>query len=330
MEKRLKVLVLIKPFWIYPKHQPKIDMIQALENYAEVYYWYENGHIKTILQELNIEPDFIFQYDIAWNYGLAPKIEGLSEIDIPFGCFVIDLHWNPKSRMQYFEKNNVDVIFSVSKHPFLQLFPQYGQQLCWLPWAINPEVMKDWGMKKDIDSLLMGLVYVTGETRGKFALPRKIPPEGRYAFRDAVFMRMKEEPGFVLHPHPGHRVKESKRLIVKEDYGKELNRSKIFYTCGSRNEAGAPAVLKFFEAPACKTLLLAETNKDMQDLGFIDGENYIACTIDNFYEKTQYYLTHEEERKRIAENGYHFVHNHHTNNHRAQQMVQVMEDCLGR
>jgi len=330
MEEQLKVLVLIKPFWNYPKHQPKIDMIKALENHADVYYWYKNGHIKTILQELNIEPDFIFHYDIAWNYGLAPKIDGLAEINIPIGCFVIDLHWSPKARSQYFGKNNIDIIFSVSKHPFLQVFPQYKQKLRWLPWSINPEIMKDWGMDKDIDALLMGLVYVNGQTRGKFDLPRKIPTKGRYAFRDAVFMKMRDEPGFVLHPHPGHRVTQSKYLIVKEDYAKELNRSKIFFTCGSHDEAGAPAVLKFFEAPACNTLLLAETNKDVEDLGFIDGENYVACTVENFYEKTQYYLSHEEERKRITENSYHFIHNHHTNDHRAQQMMQAIEECLGR
>ncbi|HLR41268.1 MAG TPA: glycosyltransferase, partial [Virgibacillus sp.] len=77
-------------------------------------------------------------------------------------------------------------------------------------------------------------------------------------------------------------------------------------------------------------LLLAETNKDVEDLGFIDGENYVACTVENFYEKTQYYLSHEEERKRITENSYHFIHNHHTNDHRAQQMMQAIEECLGR
>lgn len=330
MGRKLKILVLIKPFWIYPKHQPKIDMIKALENYAEVYYWYENGHINTILGELDIQPDFIFHYDIAWNYSLAPNIVGLSEIDIPVGCFVIDLHWSPNARRQYFEDNNIDVIFSVSKHPFLQTFPQYEQKFHWLPWAINPEIMKDWRMEKDIDSLLMGLVYVTEETRGIFDLPHKIPPKGRYAFRDTVFMKMRDEPGFVLHPHPGHLVKTSKRIIAKEDYARELNRSKIFFTCGSRNAVGAPAVLKFFEAPACKTLLLAETNKDVEDLGFIDGENYVACTIDNFHKKTQHYLSHEEERMRITENGYRFIHTHHTNNRRAQQMVQAIDKCLGR
>src|SRR5690625_7764445 len=126
-------------------------------------------------------------------------------------------------------------------------------------------------MEKVIDSLLMVLVYVNGETRGKFDLPRKIPPKGRYAFRDAVFMKMRDEPGFVLHQHPGHRVTQSKYLIVKEDYPKELNPSKIFFTCGSRDKADTPGVLKFFEAQGCNRLLLPAKNRDVEELGFVDG-----------------------------------------------------------
>src|SRR5699024_9263373 len=74
MTEKLKILVLIKPFWMYAKHKPKFEMIQSLEKYADVYYWYQDGHIKDILKRLKIRPHFIFHYDIAWNYGLAPKI----------------------------------------------------------------------------------------------------------------------------------------------------------------------------------------------------------------------------------------------------------------
>lgn len=330
MEKKPKILILIKNFQIYPKHQPKIDMIKALEKYADVYYWHKDGHIQDILQELAVYPDFIFHYDIAWGYSLSPRIQGLKDIDIPKGCYVIDLHWSPNARIQYIEQNDIDLIFSATKQPFLTVFPQYKQKLRWFPWSINPEIMKDWGMNKDIDYLLMGLVYVNNDIRGNFPLPRKIPPKGRYAFRDAVFLNMKNEPGFVFHPHPGHRITKSDRLIVNDIYAKELNRSKIFFTCGSRNKTGGIAVLKFFEAPACKTLLLAEPNDDITDLGFIDGENYVACTTENVVEKAKYYLANERERMRITENGYRFIHSYHTNEQRAQQMINEIRSYLGK
>lgn len=328
MPKKLKILILIKKFWVYPKHQPKIDLFRALEKYADVYYWYKNGDIKDILKTINVQPDFIFHYDIAWHYGLAPKIEGLENIDIPKGCFVIDLHWKQEQRIRYIEKSKIDIIFSATKHPFLNVFPQYKSKLCWLPWAINSNIMKDWGMKKDIDFLLMGLVYVNKNSRGKFPLPRKIPAKGRYAFRDAVFEKMKNNPGFVFHPHPGHRVTKSDLLIVGKQYAKELNRSKIFFTCGSRNKSGAVAVLKFFEAPACKTLLLAEPNKDIEELGFVDGENYVSCTVDNVVDKAMYYSLNQKERERITVNGYQFIHQHHTNQIRAKQMIRQIKAVL--
>ncbi|WP_042224829.1 glycosyltransferase family protein [Oceanobacillus manasiensis] len=328
MQLKPTILILIKPFWIYAKHKPKMDTIKALEKVANVHYWHVDGHISDIINKLQIQPDFIFHYDIAWNHGLAPEIEGLSEVEIPKGCFVIDLHWKPEERRKYIEENKVDLIFSATKHPFLKVFPEYETKLRWLPWAINPKVMKDWKQEKTIDALLMGLVYVDENNRGKHPLPEKIPPEGRYAFRDTVFNVMREDPRFVFHPHPGHRVKRSTNLMVDKKYAKELNRAKIFYTCGSRSEIGGVAVLKFFEAPACNTLLLAEANEEIEALGFIDGVNYVACTTENIVEKTSYYLANEEERNRIARNGYKFVHSYHTNHKRANQMLAYISPLL--
>ena len=60
MGERLKILVLIKELEKYPKHKPKIEIFRTLENYADVYYWHEDGHINKILQKVNVKPDFIF------------------------------------------------------------------------------------------------------------------------------------------------------------------------------------------------------------------------------------------------------------------------------
>ncbi|MEN2767521.1 glycosyltransferase family protein [Ornithinibacillus xuwenensis] len=327
MNKKLTILILIKPFdQTFPKHKPKMEMIREIENFAEVYYWYQDGDIRDILSKLNITPDFIFHYDIAWDrYALAPKITGLDQVNIPKGCFVIDLHWNNPKREAYIYKNKIDLIFSVSKHPFLTVFPKFENKLCWLPWSINPKLFKDWNQEKTIDFLLMGLVYSDDPN-----LNLKVQaPKGRYAFRDQVLERMKDEPGFVFHPHPGHFAKGS-ALFMNEKYAKELNRSKIFFTCGSTNKTGSFAVLKYFEALGCKTLLLAEPNKDVKDLGFIDGVNYVACNTENFYEKAHYYLKNEGEREKIVAAGYQFIHQNHTNQVRAKQFVNYVQEFISR
>jgi len=301
-----------------PKHKVKFEMVKAIDEFADVQYWYKDGYLPNILSKINFKPDFIFHYDIAYNYALSPKITGLNVVDIPKGCFVIDSHFDKNVRINYFEENKIDIIFSVTKGHFLSVFPEYQKKFKWHPWSIDPTIFKDWNMNKDINYLLMGLVN-NGLVRW--------PPKGKYPFREAVLQQMKNEPGFIHHPHPGLYIKEEEHAFLNEKYAKELNKAKIFFTCGSKLHY---PVLKFFEAPACKTLLLAEPNQDILELGFTDGSNFIACNINDFYEKAKYYLQNEEERKRITDNGYHFIHSQHTNRIRAQEFINTIKKFLNK
>lgn len=64
---------------------------------------------------------------------------------------------------------------------------------------------------------------------------------------------------------------------------------------------------------------------DILELGFKDGENFIACNQSNFYEKSMYYWKNEEERNRITENGYQFIHTKHTDEVRAKEFVDEVQ-----
>ncbi|MBB5148313.1 MULTISPECIES: glycosyltransferase family protein [Ureibacillus] len=320
MQKKLKILILIRQFTKnFPKHKHKFETIKAIEKFADVRYWYRDGNIHDILKQLDFKPDFIFHYDIGWGYVLAPRITGLHEINIPKGCYVIDTHYSPAERRKYFEQNKIDLIFSATKSSFLKTHAKYKDKFRWLPFSIDPTIFKDWQLEKDIDFLLIGQLYDRTKKTGY----QSMTPKGKYPFREAVLEKLRGEKGFVFHPHPGHNA--SSNALVNEKYAKELNRAKIFFTCGSRLQY---PVLKYFEAPACKTLLLAEPVPDILELGFKDGENFVACNQSNFYEKAMYYLKNEKERKRITENGYQFIHTKHTNDVRAKEFVQEVQKFL--
>lgn len=320
MQKKLKILILIRPFTNrFPKHKQKFETIRAIEKIAEVQYWYKDGNIHDILKNTKFQPDFIFHYDIGYGYPLAPRITGLHEVDIPKGCYVIDAHYSPPERKRYFEQNKIDLIFSATKSTFLKTYGTYKDKFRWLPFSIDPNIFNDWKLEKNIDFLLVGQLYDREKKTGYQTLTKK----GRYPFRETVLEKMRGTKGFVFHPHPGHTA--SANALVNEKYAKELNRSKMFFTCGSDLQY---PVLKYFEAPACKALLLAEPVPDILDLGFKDGENFVACTQTNFYEKAMYYLKNEEERKRITENGYNFIHTYHTNDVRAKQFVDIVEKFI--
>ncbi|UJW56817.1 glycosyltransferase [Bacillus sp. A116_S68] len=311
-----KILMLIRQFGnTYPKHNQKYKAITSLEKFTDVYYWYEDGSILDILKKVPVKPDFIFHYDPSWGHVFAPHITDLDKVTIPTGAFSIDIHANKQERLAYFNQNNIDLIFSVIKSPFLKAFPTFTKQFRWLPFSIDPEITKDWQLKKDIKFLFMGLVNDGTVSH---------PPLGRYPFREAVLKKMKNVKGFKYNKHPGNLTSDI--ALVNETFSQELNRAHIFFTCG-----GSPKypVMKFFEAPGSRTLLLAEPNEDVWDLGFKDKENFVACNIGDFFEKAMFYSEHEAERARITTNGYHFIHEHHTNDVRAQQLLTYITDYLG-
>ena len=58
---------------------------------------------------------------------------------------------------------------------------------------------------------------------------------------------------------------------------------------------------------------------------FKEGEDLVCFDgIDDMQEKTSYYLTHEEERKQIARNGYEKVKEHHSYIDRIQTMLEIV------
>lgn len=305
---KLNILILVRRFdKMFPKHKVKYEFIQALERVANVSYHHEDGDILSILKQQKNRPDFIFHYDITAKNRLSPHIKHLNKIDIPVGAYVIDAHWKNDQRKKYFKENNISLIFSVSKHPFLNRFPEYKSKFRFLPFSINPTIIKNWNLKKDIDFLLMGHL------------------SNNYPFRTAVRDQMKDVNGFVYHKHPGHLKKDRSLYIIDEDFGKELNRAKIFFTCGSIYQY---PVMKYFEVPGCNTLLIAEENPDIRELGFEDGIHYIAANSSNFYEKGLYYLQNDKERKNIALSGYKFIHKHHTHRIRAQQFIRYVKEYI--
>lgn len=60
---------------------------------------------------------------------------------------------------------------------------------------------------------------------------------------------------------------------------------------------------------------------------FTEGEDLVCFDgIEDLREKVAYYLTHEEERKQIAENGYRKVKEHHSYVNRLSEMLHIIEE----
>lgn len=282
---------------------------EELAGLVNLTIWRKSGHIASILKKLPKKPDFILLLN-DMGQKLFPMIKGLAHIDIPTGLFVNDVHRLIKMRANFIVKNKIQHIFTVSRDQFIQTYPEHKHKIEWFPHFVNTDIYKDYSLKKDIQLLMMGAV------------------NDYYPLRQEIVKAYSADPRFICHHHPGYRdfnAKEEKKNMIGERYAKEINRAEIFFTCPSILHY---PVIKYFEALACKTLLLAPAFKELEDLGFIAGEHFIAIDESNFKEKAEYYLADNEKRQHLAEQGYQFIQQHHTVKIRAMQLVKRIENIL--
>lgn len=282
-------------------------LLTELAQISELTVWYEAGNIHDILNQLQLDPDFILINEFGESN--TPKISGLVSLTIPFGIYVYDIHYQIEARKEAIARENVQYIFSHYRDKFHHWFPEYANMMRWLPQHANLNIFKDYGLKKDIDYLLMGAVH-----------------ERVYPLRYKIVETMKNDPGFVYHEHPGYRnFDEHDDALVGIKYAQEINRAKVFFTCDSVYKY---PIAKYFEVPACKTLLLASFSQELADLGFIPGTNFVSIDENDFQEKAAYYLDHEEERLEIAERGYELVRARHSTTRRAAELLTMIKDIL--
>ena len=304
----MKILITTGDFrgYIIPNFYNFLNEVQKL---AEVYVWHKSGDIKEIIDEIGIVPDFVFINE--FEELLSPKIIGLASLTIPYAVLLYDLHYDLERRKEALGSAGVKYIFALYRDKFYEWYSEFSPQFLWLPHHVDTSVFQDYNLSKEIDSLLMGYMH-----------------EWLYPLRSKILAAMMDEPGFVYHEHPGYKkFSEEERAFsyVGEKYAREINRSKMFFTCSSIYEY---PLLKYFEVPACKTLLLAPNSQELADLGFIDGVNFVAIDEFDFKDKFQYYLHHEKERIEITEQGYKLIHTRHSTSKRAQDFINMVEEIL--
>lgn len=306
MEK-LKILYISRDFSKKTERHPYY-LSQALSKVFDLVLWSEPGDIQNILNHIRFRPDFILINDPVDNR--SPVITGLSSLNIPFGVFMYDLHRLVQERILFIEQNHVPYIFTLCRDYFINRYSKYLQRMRWLPHFANEEVFKDYGLPKDIDCLMMGVA------------------RRYYPLRKIMYDALIDKPFFVYHPHPGYENQDEtrKNIIIGEKYAKEINRAKLFLTCDSTFHY---PLAKYFEVPACNTLLLAPPLKELEDIGFIPDVHFASINEKNFLEKIEFYLTHDQERTKMANEGYRMVHTKHSATVRALELVNMIKGILG-
>lgn len=234
------------------------------------------------------------------------------KITIPKAMFMNDQHGVhiKKYFKRAFYENAYNILFMTYRDSLLRFHPDLQNNfICiWLPFAIDPNIFKDYKENKNIDCLSVGII------------DPKI-----YPLRSKAHQELKSYKGYVRIERPPEKFIGNK-WPVGEIYAKIINKSRLVITDSSIYKY---PVLKYFEIPACQSVLCADYLPELRDLGFIHNENMIALKKNMNIRKTILNLLKDKEKlDSIAQKANELVHTKHTLKIRAQEFVKNIKRIL--
>jgi len=115
-----------------------------------------------------------------------------------------------------------------------------------------------------------------------------------------------------------------RKALIGEKFAKVSRSAKIMLNILNLQNKGSHN-MRTFEVPGCGGFLLTERSEEQCE--FFEEGKEIACfsTPKELREKIEYYLNHEEERRKMAKTAHEKVKNH-TYLHRARRILQVYQE----
>jgi len=175
---------------------------------------------------------------------------------------------------------------------------QISKNLFVWPNFIDPAVFRDYGIEKNIPLLLTG----------------SLSP--RYPWRHKVYKLIAEHYPSLVCPHGGYvtRVADS-QMLIGEKYARTINASIFVPTCGSVTKE---VIRKHFEVPGSRSCLVTERSPGLKSAGFTDMVNCVFADESDILDKIAYLFEHQEELRKITDNGWRLVQSKHTIKNRDQ------------
>jgi len=262
--------------------------------------------VPRILENLNINFDLILTYEAKY----SRFFEGLGKIkNIPKAHIQIDYALNFKKYRGFADMNKInklitankpDIIFATAGSNVERLKKSLGtEKVFFLPFSVDTAIYKDLNMNRTIDAMAV------------FNTRQYVYPN-----REKVQRVLKSMD-----------INSFTSRVIKDKYVKKLNQSKMFVISNNINNRLS---MKYTEAMACGTFVLADEPEDMSLQGFINGKHLVLYeNLKDMKDKIRYYLKHDAQRKEIALEGMKFVRKNHSCEKRVKQFTDIVKRELG-
>lgn len=279
----------------------KIALIYNKENEATT-----ACYIERVMKKLGMDYTHFWTQDassIPQGFDLYFRIDhGDYKYDIPDNLrpavfYAIDTHLEKPYRKIKNQAGHYDIIFCVHRDGARRLRKEIKADTQWIPVACDPEIHKKLDLPKAYDIGFVG--------RG-----------GKKSTRERRLRILKEK-----YPNSFIGVLDFKKM--SEVY----SASRIGFNSSLKNDIN----MRVFEIMASGCFLLTDFIKDngFEDL-FETGKHLVIYKDDReLLQLAEYYLKNEEEREKIAKQGYEWVAQNHTYFHRAQKMFNYIAFKFG-
>jgi len=218
--------------------------------------------------------------------GLIPV--GLERSPIPTAAVFADTHRNVRSHLLV--ATLFDHVFSYMRN-YVDVYRHHpAAARHWLPYGCDPMVFRDCGVDRDLDVAFIGRLHTAERARIIESIRR------RHRMNDQRYYLQSEVPG----------VYSRAKIVVELPVADTMH-------------------FRLFEALFCGAMLVAKRANGGEEELFKDGVHYVSVDDeDDLHGKLDYYLTHDEERQRIALNGHEAATQEHTLDHRMLQLVKTI------
>lgn len=257
-------------------------------------------YFERALASLGIEYDHFWPRDLARldkKYDLYLRVDD-SHFDIPLpghlkpkALWANDTHIPSAFGKLLREAEKYDFVFCPLMQGVRQ-FARYGIKALWMSQGCDPQIHKRLDLERDYD---IGFVGTDG------GVPRKF-----------ILQELRER-------YPSSSIGLAPYLKMGEIY----SRSKIGFSYTSQQD-----MMRSYEIMSCGALLLMYLTSDenISRLGYREGVHYAKFgKLSEMFQKIDYYLRHEEERRTVAEEGYRFT----ITAHRYQDRIKAMLEAMG-
>ncbi len=207
----------------------------------------------------------------------------------PACCYLIDSHLNLNSHLEW--AKNFDYTF-IAQREYIPEFKKAGiENVFWLPLGADPEIHSKKNVNKIYDVGFVGSVNA-GPHQRRVNLLNKINSAAKVSYSRCWW----------------------------DEMAVFFSASKIVFNNAISNDLN----MRLFEAMSTGSFLLTDIAKNSgQGEMFKDNEDLGIYSDDNIADRVKYFLTHENEREKIANHGQQIILNAHTYEHRVDELIKV-------